>query len=147
MALEFYNPDAAKISRGVTASCLGSLLLYGSLSLYDFLAEGWWMTPLPNIGEALGEEFPLAPRTFLCLALIAGSGYFIYWLVNYKKYVDYLVETEAELKKVTWPSKPEVTASSIIVVVTTILLGVYIFAVDYLLISIKNNVDPSKWFG
>lgn len=150
MAIEFYKPESAKTSRGVTAFILGALLLYGSLSLYDYLADGWWMDPFGGEGgwgEVLGEEFPLSPRALLTMVLMAASGFGIFKLCNYAKYVDFLVETEAELKKVTWPSKPEVYSSSVIVIVTTIILGIYVFVVDQSLVWIKFNIDPTAWFS
>jgi preprotein translocase subunit SecE len=150
MAIEFYKPEGSKASRGITAFCLGALLLYGTLSLYDYLADGDWMKPFGGYGgwgEILGEEFPFAPRTLLTLVLIALSGFGIFKLCNYPKYVDFLTETEAELKKVTWPSKPEVYSSSIIVIITTLILAAYIWAVDSALGWIKFNINPIDWFS
>jgi preprotein translocase SecE subunit len=150
MAIELYKPEGAKTSRGLTAFCLGALLLYGSLSLYEYLADGWWMDPFGGEngwGEILGEEFPLAPRTLLTLGLMAVSGFGIFYLCNLPKYVDFLCETEAELKKVTWPSRPEVYSSSVIVIITTLILAAYIWVVDNIFIWIKFNIDPTTWFS
>jgi len=147
MAVEFYKPDGARASRGLTALSLGTLLLYGVSSLHDELAEGWWMTPFQGFGEILGEEFPLAPRTFVAVAMILAVGAFVHWLCNYAKYVDFLIETEAELKKVTWASWAEVQSSSIIVVIVTVVFAIYTFSVDSVFGFIKKNVDIVQWFG
>jgi preprotein translocase subunit SecE len=43
----------------------------------------------------------------------------------------FLSEVRNELKRVTWPSRKEVYATTIVVIVTSIFFGVYLFAVDY----------------
>ena len=42
----------------------------------------------------------------------------------------YLKETIAELRQVTWPSKTELVGSTIVTVVFTLVLAVFIYAVD-----------------
>ena len=39
-------------------------------------------------------------------------------------------EVRAELKKVTWPSKPEVYATTIVVILTTVFFGFYLWGLD-----------------
>jgi len=41
-------------------------------------------------------------------------------------------EVRAELKKVTWPSKEEVYGTTIVVILTTVFFGFYLFAADLL---------------
>lgn len=52
--------------------------------------------------------------------------------------VNYLKETRAELRKVTWPSREEAINLTAIVVVVTIAMAIFLGAVDYLF---------SKFFG
>ena len=42
-------------------------------------------------------------------------------------------EVKTELKKVTWPAKKEVYATTIVVVVTTVFFGFYLYGIDLLL--------------
>ncbi len=42
----------------------------------------------------------------------------------------FLTEVRSELKKVTWPAKTEVYATTIVVVVTTVFFGFYLWALD-----------------
>jgi preprotein translocase subunit SecE len=44
---------------------------------------------------------------------------------------EYLRETRAELRQVAWPSRSEVVNYSAIVLVTLIIIGALIFAIDY----------------
>lgn len=50
-----------------------------------------------------------------------------------EKIKTYWNETVAELGKVTWPSRDEVTGSTIVVVFVSAVLGFFIFGVDLLL--------------
>ena len=54
--------------------------------------------------------------------------------------VDFLIETEVELKKVSWPSREELTGSTFVVIFVTIILGIYIVGVDYIVSTIMKRV-------
>ncbi len=43
----------------------------------------------------------------------------------------YLTEVQGEMKKVVWPTQPEVVNSTIIVLVAVVIMGGLIFAFDY----------------
>ncbi len=53
-----------------------------------------------------------------------------------QKVVDYLKETQAELRQVTWPTKAELIGSTIVVIFVTIILAAFIYVVDKLLETI-----------
>ena len=42
----------------------------------------------------------------------------------------FLAEVKSELKKVTWPSRDEVQATTVVVVITTIFFGFYLYGMD-----------------
>jgi preprotein translocase SecE subunit len=46
-------------------------------------------------------------------------------------------EVKAELKKVTWPSKAEVYSTTIVVILTTVFFGFYLFGLDVVLTRIE----------
>jgi preprotein translocase subunit SecE len=48
----------------------------------------------------------------------------------YKRFVNFLREVKAEIKKVTWPSKTEVTSTTIVVLAATVFFGFYLFFMD-----------------
>lgn len=50
-----------------------------------------------------------------------------------KKIILFFQESFAELKKVTWPSREEVTSSTKVVLVSTILIAIALGLVDYLI--------------
>jgi len=47
-----------------------------------------------------------------------------------EKIIKYVKETVVELKKVTWPTKDELIGSTMVTIFTTVILSVFIFAVD-----------------
>lgn len=138
MALELYKPEDATRSRGMLAVLIAGLLGYGIYSLYDFLAIGFWQKDL--IGGVLGDEFPISPRVILSGALFVALGIGTYMLVNHHKVVDFLIATEDEMTKVSWSPRHEVISSSVVVVATTVILGLYLWGVDSLLVFLKNAV-------
>jgi preprotein translocase subunit SecE len=48
----------------------------------------------------------------------------------YRRFSNFLKETKAELKKVTWPSRNEVTSTTIVVIIATVFFGFYLFFMD-----------------
>ena len=48
----------------------------------------------------------------------------------YKRFPNFLKDVKAEIKKVTWPSRNEVTSTTIVVIAATIFFGFYLFFMD-----------------
>jgi preprotein translocase subunit SecE len=48
----------------------------------------------------------------------------------YKRFWNFLRDSRAELKKVTWPSRAEVTSTTIVVILSVIFFGFYLFFMD-----------------
>ncbi|MGE0361318.1 MAG: preprotein translocase subunit SecE [Vicinamibacterales bacterium] len=46
---------------------------------------------------------------------------------------EFIGEVRAELKRVTWPSKTEVYATTVVVILTSLVFGLYLFGIDLLL--------------
>lgn len=57
-----------------------------------------------------------------------------------EKLKKYLKETLAELKKMTWPSKDELVGSTIIVVVVSLIVAIFIGAVDRVLTILVRTI-------
>jgi preprotein translocase subunit SecE len=47
----------------------------------------------------------------------------------------FLSEVRNELKRVTWPSQKEVYATTVVVIVTSVFFGLYLFALDQVLLA------------
>ncbi|MBL8692997.1 MAG: preprotein translocase subunit SecE [Planctomycetes bacterium] len=55
---------------------------------------------------------------------------FQFWL-NRPHVADLLIETEAELKKVTWPTMPDTASSSLIVLITVLVIFLLVAVYDF----------------
>jgi preprotein translocase subunit SecE len=49
----------------------------------------------------------------------------------FERFRVFLAEVRNELKRVTWPSQKEVYATTVVVILTSIFFGLYLFTLDY----------------
>lgn len=140
MALELYKPEEATRSRGMLAVSVGGLLLFGVLSLYEWLGSFEAMER-DFSNRMFGDEFPLNARVIIAFVLLLTCAISVYIAVNNRRAVEFLISTEAEMAKVSWPTKTEVFNNSLVVIVVTILIGIYLGVVDLGLAAFKNNID------
>ena len=56
-------------------------------------------------------------------------------MASMEKIIKFLKEVRAEGNKVTWPSKQELLNSTIVTIVTTIIVSIFIFFVDRTLVT------------
>lgn len=139
-AVKFYRPEEGVRARGGLHAALAALFFYGVYELYHWLDGGWWSEPVPVIGKSLGNELPIDPRFFLCTVLGLAFTVGIYLLYNYKRWADFLIETEAEVKKVHWAPGRQVVNESLVVVSTVMILTVYIFGIDLGVTTVQRRV-------
>lgn len=59
---------------------------------------------------------------------------------KFRQVKTFFAEVKAELKKVTWPSWPEVRATTIVVIATTVFFGFYLFGIDLLLSQVFRRI-------
>ena len=57
----------------------------------------------------------------------------------------FLGDVRAELGRVTWPTRREVWATTVVVILVSLLFGVYLYAVDLILSAI--NASIFEWAG
>jgi len=57
-----------------------------------------------------------------------------------KKFFGFFSETKQELKKVVWPTRRELTGSTVVVIVTTLMLAAFIGVVDFILSQIIQRI-------
>ena len=51
----------------------------------------------------------------------------------FKKLFKFLREVRLEMKKVTWPTRKEITGSTVVVIITVIIVSIYLGIVDNIL--------------
>jgi preprotein translocase subunit SecE len=62
------------------------------------------------------------------------------YLYSVKKIIGYFKDVQNEMKKVSWPSQEELVDYTIVVIVFTIILAIFIFAVDQLFSTILHVI-------
>ena len=58
----------------------------------------------------------------------------------FKRIGDYLKEIKGELKKVTWPTKDDLIKTTIAVLVSSLIFGVFLFIVDMIFSRVINSI-------
>ncbi len=88
--------------------------------------------PFVAAGPVSYEPLTLLPalRYTLPLLILAVSGWLAWRVVNFPPFADFLIATEAELNKVSWTTKPRLIQDTIVVLVVTALLALFLFAMD-----------------
>lgn len=129
-----YKPEQGRMARLAVFWSLAVLIFYGCYSLRAELAGTWAALRAP-IGDivipVLGIE--LSPA-FLIVTAIFGTGLFLlYRWLEKPKNADLLIDTEGELKKVTWPTGPEVVNSSMIVIVSVLIIMGFLALADFVI--------------
>jgi preprotein translocase SecE subunit len=140
-AFEIYKPEMANRSRWLIGVCGAAWAIYGAYHLFSALPDRWREHAFSGF-RPLGEEFPLSWAFILSLLMGLGLLYGVWRAVNLGRLVEFLGETEVEMTKVSWSSQREVVGSSLVVIVTVVILGVWIAAVDIVL-----SMPWGAWIG
>ena len=75
--------------------------------------------------------------TILVVAVIVG----VLWSKGYlAKIRDYVAETNEELRKCTWPTWEELKGSTVLVMITMALLGLFTIVVDFVLSQVTRSL-------
>ncbi len=116
-----YKPNQGRIVRQV--SFLAIALLAG-LAAYEF-----------HRFRLLSELFPGSRYVFLLGLALVGL-WFAYRIVNYSKFADFLIAVEAEMNKVSWPTKDELWKASVVVmfVIFAMAAALYLFDIIWTLV-------------
>jgi preprotein translocase subunit SecE len=66
----------------------------------------------------------------ICIAVVGLAGLVSVVLLNRPRWADFLISVQAEIDKVTWPSKSEVHKATIVVLVLLVSMAIVIFMFD-----------------
>lgn len=109
-----YKRTQGRITRQVTLAALALFVGVGFFRFYEFLL------PRASLSVAMGIPFVL---TLVCW-------WIAYRLVNMPRFADFLIAVEAEMNKVSWPTRGELFRSSIVVLVCIIVLAGVLWLYD-----------------
>ncbi len=143
--MEFYKPGQGLVVRRLLLLTVLGIGLFMSISMWSWMVAGagsaeatlLWM-PAGWLGESLlGDDFLGFEVTPALLISMATFGVVVFLSVFYAfqktSTGDFLIETDKEMRKVSWPTWAELRGSSFVVVIVTVFLGVYLYVIDQVL--------------
>lgn len=131
--MKAYKEDQGRLGRMAAFWSVIMLLLFGCTFLHTTLLNFAAMKVplrgirLPVVGVDLTGAFLVSFTTFVIGAIAV-----LRWQQT-PKVADLLIDTENELRKVTWPSSQEVVNSAIVVVVCVMVLLAFVALCDWVL--------------
>ncbi|HUT13124.1 MAG TPA: preprotein translocase subunit SecE [Thermoguttaceae bacterium] len=110
-----YKRNQGRITRQVTFAAIALTMAMGLWRLSNMLMDGspTWRFGLPGVLLLIG----------LWIA---------YRIVNVPNFTDFLIAVEAEMNKVSWPSRAELFRASMVVLVTIFFLAAVLFFYDWI---------------
>ena len=117
LPLSIYKPGQGKWTRLGSAIGFGLLIVSGAGWVYEELT----IFQSPNL---------LYIQLVVCLGIILGFGGLLWYLLNKPNIVEFMIATEAEMRKVNWPTQREITGSTWVVILGTLFLAVAIYLAD-----------------
>ena len=118
---DIYKQGQGVYARIAVAALLGFFALFGLFELYAAI-EGWEAVFVGPVQWKLVVVAVLGVLAAIAVALV----------INSPKAVDFLIVTEAEMRKVSWPSGKQLRQQSLVVIVTCVILSLIIFLADTL---------------
>lgn len=149
MELKYYKREQGPIVRAVTIIAVAVLTLFGCYCLYNYIPlidvtigpphpPTFWGRPLATIPFF---DFEITTGMIFSSVLFVVIMFFIYlWILNKPKTADFLIDTEIELKKVSWPPRQQHIGSSVAVIISVIILGIFLLIVDSVLKQIMRLI-------
>jgi preprotein translocase subunit SecE len=87
----------------------------------------WLYRRIPTWTALSTSDWPLfAVIAGITIGLIAIT----WWLINRPRHADFLINTDGEMKKVTWPTRRELIGSTKVVVIFMFFMGTVLFLYD-----------------
>jgi len=130
VALQIYKPGQGRYVRLGTAGVGGLVALGICYYVWTLLARY-----LPeDLAYGIYVEYAAPAVLFAAFALVVAR------YLNMAKAADFLIATESEMKKVSWSSKAELIGSTMVVIVTVVLLAVFIYVADNVVLITMQRV-------
>lgn len=131
-----YKQDQGRLARVASFWTLAGMVFYGCSRLREEL-PGYF----PELGQPLVGGMPQVPvlgtrldaALLIATVLCVGGIWLLYRWLETPKNAELLIETEAELRKVTWPTMKEVVNASIVVIVSVLFLMAFLAGADLVL--------------
>ena len=132
-----YKRSQGRIARQVTFVAVVLATVLGCFQLMRYLSEaaagmvqgmaGWVGSEMSrDTAQVVGRWIEYgAPGLLLVVSV-----WISYRLVNYQRFADFLIAVEAEMNKVSWPSRAELFRSSLIVILLIFVMAAVLYGFD-----------------
>ena len=127
--LSVYKRSQGKIARQVNFAAMAVVIFIGGWQLYATMGlwhVGRWFGATPENLDSLDRMAGLG----ICCSLVLIGLWIAYRLVNMPNFADFLIAVEAEMNKVSWPTRVELVRSSIVVIFLIVFLSLILFGYD-----------------
>jgi preprotein translocase SecE subunit len=132
-----YKQDQGRFARLAAFWSLAILIFYGSTSMYTTLLGYFPSRMATPFVESMPEVpvlgLPLNLGMVLSALVLGVSIWLLYRVLERPQTADVLIDTESELRKVTWPTVPEAVRSSVVVIACVLFLMAFLASADWLL--------------
>jgi preprotein translocase SecE subunit len=131
-----YKPDQGRYARLAAFWSLAILLIYGCVSFHGEVLSRFESLTQPfaeSVKKVPILGFKLNGALLIALVVLGLGLWLLYRWQQTPKVADLLIETESELRKVTWPTMPEAVNSSVIVIFCVLFLMAFLAGADWLL--------------
>jgi len=115
-----YKRSQGRITRQVTFAAIAVTV-----------ALGFWRLSESLSGTTFAEQMP-ACEYWLPGILLLGGLWIAYRVVNVPNFADFLIAVEAEMNKVSWPTRTELFRASLVVLFTIFILAATLAIFDFL---------------
>ena len=141
MSLEIFKKGQGKTSRITAYVLLSILILFGAYRLhatFNVAGEGvlvgtsgvlWGETP-PLIDAAIPVLGTITIMKVISVVVFGLAMLGLHLVLNAPKMATLLIDTEQEMRKVSWPSKTEVKSATIVVVIVTFVMALSLYGFD-----------------
>ena len=129
MAFWYNKPGQGYWTR--TISLLGAMVLVvaGAIWIRSELEA-----PLQNNPNAIYIGWGVAAMIMLVF------GGLLIWVLNKPRIVEFMIATEAEMKKVNWPSRQQTIKLTLIVIAVSVIVGLYIGGLDFVFTKLIETI-------
>ena len=129
MRFEFIKKGQGSLARLVAYTVGGLLIVFGAWRFFATFNQRGVAVLLPSV-PILGELTAFNVGAIV-VGIVGLMG--LHLLLNREKSVELLIETEQEMRKVSWPTLPEVWNATLVVVLVTVTLAVTMYGFDLVL--------------
>ncbi len=124
MNLKIYKSGQGYYTRMGTAIGCGVMAALGCWALFNTLDA----IPTTGVITSNAKEWI---RAVSALALFAILAFLVFKAVNKSTWADFMIQTEGEMKKVSWSNRKEIIRSTIVVLVTVLLMAMILAGIDF----------------